>query len=92
MANIPASVTKHPRGLGPGNGPVGTVQVRNDYGTLGFGGACPPPGKLHRYIFTVYASGVEKLPIEASTTPAVVGFMILANTIGKANLTAIYGR
>ncbi len=92
MANIPATVSALGGGLRPDGGPAGTVQVRNDYGTLGFGGACPPPGMPHRYIFTVYAMGVETLPIDASPTPAVVGFMTLANTIGKATLTALYGR
>jgi Raf kinase inhibitor-like YbhB/YbcL family protein len=62
---------------------------RNDYGVTGFCGACPPPGKPHRYVTTVYALGVEKIAVDSNMTPAVVGFMTLANTIGKASVTAL---
>jgi Raf kinase inhibitor-like YbhB/YbcL family protein len=33
----------------------GTRQGRNDFGRVGYGGPCPPPGKPHRYFFRVYA-------------------------------------
>jgi len=51
IANIPVSITKLAGGITPNNAPAGSVQVRNDYGFQGFGGACPPPGRVHRYIF-----------------------------------------
>jgi Raf kinase inhibitor-like YbhB/YbcL family protein len=90
--NIPASVNKLDGGVKADALPAGTVQARSDYGSIGFGGACPPPGKPHRYIFTVYALKVDKLDLDANATPAVVGFMTNANAIGKATLTAKYGR
>ena len=33
----------------------GTLQGRNDFGKIGYGGPCPPPGKPHRYFFRLYA-------------------------------------
>jgi Raf kinase inhibitor-like YbhB/YbcL family protein len=27
----------------------------NDFGQIGYGGPCPPPGKPHRYFFKIYA-------------------------------------
>lgn len=33
----------------------GTMQGKNSYDKLGYGGPCPPPGKPHRYRFNVYA-------------------------------------
>ena len=33
----------------------GTLQGRNDFGRIGYGGPCPPPGKAHRYFFKLYA-------------------------------------
>jgi len=33
----------------------GTLQGKNDFGRLGYGGPCPPRGKPHRYFFRLYA-------------------------------------
>jgi Raf kinase inhibitor-like YbhB/YbcL family protein len=30
-------------------------QGRNDFGKIGYGGPCPPPGAPHRYFFKLYA-------------------------------------
>jgi Raf kinase inhibitor-like YbhB/YbcL family protein len=91
--NIPASVHELPQGAGGGTGmPEGAVQARTDFGSTGFGGACPPPGKPHRYIFTVHALKVEKLDVPADATAALIGFMTRANELGKAQLTVKYGR
>jgi hypothetical protein len=94
--NIPANVTSLSKGVGnPASGetPKGAVQAKNDFGKAGYGGPCPPNGdKPHRYIFTVYALKVDKLDADENATPALVGFMINANQLGKASFTATYGR
>lgn len=33
----------------------GAQQGRNDFGDVGYGGPCPPPGRPHRYFFRVFA-------------------------------------
>ncbi|MGO8720006.1 MAG: YbhB/YbcL family Raf kinase inhibitor-like protein [Acidobacteriaceae bacterium] len=33
----------------------GACQGRNDFNRIGYGGPCPPPGKVHRYFFKLYA-------------------------------------
>ena len=33
----------------------GALQGKNDFGRMGYAGPCPPPGRPHRYRFTVYA-------------------------------------
>ena len=42
------------RALGPVLPPHG-VAGKNDFGTVGWGGPCPPPGQLHHYVFTLFA-------------------------------------
>ena len=37
--------------------PPGAQQGSNSFGRGGWSGPCPPPGKPHRYVFTVYALG-----------------------------------
>ena len=35
--------------------PDGTLQGRNDFRRIGYGGPAPPPGSIHRYFFRLYA-------------------------------------
>jgi Raf kinase inhibitor-like YbhB/YbcL family protein len=94
--NIPATVTELPQHAGDADGkqlPAGAVQGRTDFGTAGFGGACPPAGdKPHRYIFTVYALKTEKIDAPAASTAAMVGYMLNGNQLAKSSVTAYYGR
>lgn len=91
--NIPAEEKTLPQGAGAGEGiPAGAVQSRTDFGSFGFGGACPPPGEVHRYEFRVHALSVEKLDLDENASPALVGFMTYANTIATAKITAVYTR
>lgn len=91
--NIPASVNFLELGAsGNGKMPAGTVEITNDYGASGFGGACPPPGEVHRYVFTVHALATERLELPKNSSNALAGFMIRANTIKSARITAVYTR
>lgn len=86
--NIPADVNELPAGSTLSNS---AVELTNDYGTKGFGGACPPPGEVHRYQFTVYALPMM-LEIDDSVSNALAGFMVQANAIAHSTLTAVYNR
>jgi Raf kinase inhibitor-like YbhB/YbcL family protein len=93
--NIPASVSSLPAGAGDPNKklmPAGAVQGRTDFGTAGYGGPCPPPGKPHRYYFMLYALKVPGLEVPADATAAYIGFNVNAQALGKAQLMGIYGR
>lgn len=94
--NIPADVTELEQGAGAADGkglPAGASMGRTDFGTAAFGGACPPAGdKPHRYIFTVYALKTERIDVPPDASPALIGFMIHANQLGKASLETKYGR
>ncbi len=94
--DIPAHVTTLPTGAGdPAKNllPAGAVQGNTDFGKPGYGGPCPPPGdKPHRYILTVYALNTDKLEVPQGATAAYVGFAIHSHLLGRATLTARYGR
>jgi Raf kinase inhibitor-like YbhB/YbcL family protein len=93
--NIPAGTESVPAEAGDPKKkgmPVGTVQGRTDFGTFGYGGPCPPPGKPHHYYFRVFALKVDKLEVPSDATAALIGFNINANTLAKAELMGLYGR
>lgn len=93
--NIPATTTSLPSDFGntTKKQTLLAIQSMTDYGRIGFGGACPPKGdKAHRYVFTVYALSVDKLPLSTSSMPALVGFMLNANAIAKASMVSYYKR
>jgi Raf kinase inhibitor-like YbhB/YbcL family protein len=73
--------------------PQGSVQSKTDFGLPGYGGPCPPAGdKPHRYIFTLFALKVDKLPLDESASGAMVGFNLNQNALQKAQLTVLYSR
>lgn len=96
VVDVPASAQGLAANAGAVDGsalPVPAKHVRTDFGSAGFGGACPPVGdKAHRYVFTVYALKVESLGLPENATAAMAGFMIHSNALGKASFTVSYGR
>lgn len=96
VVNIPPDVTELP--LDAGNPaarklPGGALQVRTDFGKPGYGGPCPPEGDHpHRYLFAIHAVSLEKLPVAADTSAAVVGFYLNFNTLAKASLMGLFKR
>lgn len=96
VVNLPAGVTELPLDAGnPKSGklPAGAMQTRTDFGMPGYGGPCPPPNDHpHRYIFTVFAVGVDALPVQPDTSAAVVGFNLHFNTLAKATLMGLFKR
>ena len=95
VVNIPSSLHSLPAGITADNKnlPQGALQTRTDFGIPGYGGPCPPKGETHRYEITLTALRVDKLPgITADSTPALVGFMAKANSLGEAHLQITQGR
>jgi Raf kinase inhibitor-like YbhB/YbcL family protein len=92
--NIPPHVTAFTEGVSGNKAALKKiVEHRNDYGSIGFGGACPPEGDApHRYIATVWALDVEKLPVDQKASAAMVGYFLNHHKIASATLEATYGR
>jgi hypothetical protein len=77
--------------------PRGVIQSRTDFGIAGYGGACPPPGSVHRYQFTVYALSVGDLtksgfPVDANSPAAMVSFLVHSNALDHATIEVLYQR
>jgi len=87
--NIPAAASSmsaetSPKGLGLG---------KNGVGTSGYFGACPPPGKAHHYVFTLYALDIAGVSgVDASTTGPELTAALKGHVLAKATLTGLYGR
>jgi Raf kinase inhibitor-like YbhB/YbcL family protein len=95
VVNIPKDVTSLAAGAGDASKaatPSGSLNMRNDYGVAGFGGACPPQGHgVHRYQFTVYALS-KKLDLPKDASGALTGYMVRANALASSTIEALYKR
>jgi Raf kinase inhibitor-like YbhB/YbcL family protein len=93
--NIPAAVRSLPAGAGDAKKnllPAGAMQGRTDFGSPGYGGPCPPPGKPHHYYFRIFALKVSQLELPADASAALVSFNVHQQSLGSAELMGLYGR
>ncbi len=108
--DISPSTTGLARGAGnsPASLPSGAYGGQTDFRDTGatgvngnYGGPCPPAGDApHRYVFTLYALGMDSVTTAAgipkTATAAVFSFVmnkgIGPGLLGKASFTATYGR
>jgi len=67
------------------------TQGKNDFGKIGYGGPCPPPGKPHRYFFKLYALD-GKLNLKPGARKAEVEAAMKGHILGQAELRGKYGR
>ena len=94
LYDLPASHRSLPEGVPPDGtlkSPAGARQGRNDFGKLGWGGPCPPPGKPHRYFFRLYALDVP-LGLEPGAKKADVERAMKGHVLGQAEIFGTYAR
>ena len=71
--------------------PDGTLQGENDFGSIGYGGPCPPSGRPHRYQFTLYAlDGTLDLKEGASKKQVIDAMQ--GHILAQGRLTGTYQR
>jgi Raf kinase inhibitor-like YbhB/YbcL family protein len=77
---------------GLGEGESAPLEGRNDFGTVGYRGPCPPPGHgSHRYRFRLYAvAGDLRLPAGAEV--AELEQTLSGNVLAEAELVGVYRR
>lgn len=92
--DIPAHFDGLPEEIGPARrlDNLGeAAQGKNDFGRIGWGGPCPPPGKPHRYVFTLSALGA-RLGLEPGANREKVEEAARNHALAKATLTGRFGR
>lgn len=69
----------------------GALQGKNDFGKTGYGGPCPPPGRPHRYQFTLYALD-QLLDLKSGASKQQVLEAMQGHILGQGQLTGTYQR
>jgi len=94
VVNIPININEFPEDAGNPKSKFFNLgfQTINDYGEIGYGGPCPPPGPAHRYILSVYALSVEGFEIDRNTNPQIVADYIQKYSIDSASALGKYKR
>jgi Raf kinase inhibitor-like YbhB/YbcL family protein len=94
LFDVPANVQSLGANVGSGAGlPSGAIQAENDFGTRGYGGACPPPGSgPHHYTVTLYALPTARMPTESESGPSAIAAQLKAHALATATVTGIYKR
>ena len=69
----------------------GGFQGVNDFGDIGYGGPCPPPGESHRYRFTVYAVA-RLINLQPGASKEELQSAMAGQILGQAELVGTYAR
>jgi Raf kinase inhibitor-like YbhB/YbcL family protein len=71
--------------------PHGAFLGRVDTGHVSYDGPCPDRGTgVHRYLFTLYALSIDKLPVPQAASGAMVSYTVREYTLAKATLIGLY--
>ena len=93
VIQIPPQVTSIEEGASKKKMPPGSVELKNSFGEVGYGGPQPPKGTGdHPYVVTLYALDVEKLDLGASSSLSTFKKAIEGKLISSASITGKYGR
>jgi len=94
MYNVSPTSASLPQNAGTKKSKYG-IEVLNDWAIYfgksnrGYDGPCPPPGKVHHYVFTVYALDTTlKLPRSAYVEN--LDLAIRGHILGSASITGLY--
>lgn len=90
--NIPATIDHLPEGA-PHRGDYtdGTLQGRNGFDRIGYGGPKPPRGESHRYVFKLYALD-DRLRLEPGASREDLKRAMHGHVLDSTELTAHYAR
>lgn len=90
LYNIPATATQLPKAVSTAALPKGTLQGKNDWKHIGYGGSCPPIGR-HRYFYKLYALDIV-LPDLHEPDKAQLEHAMSGHVIEQTELIGTYQR
>lgn len=91
LYNIPANKSELPHAVASEERlPDGSLQGRNSWHQIGYGGPCPPSG-VHRYFFKLYALDCT-LELEAGADKQALVQAMENHILAKADMMGIYKR
>ncbi|MDB5070177.1 MAG: YbhB YbcL family protein [Candidatus Eremiobacteraeota bacterium] len=71
--------------------PRHVVDAKNDFGTVGWGGPCPPPGPTHHYVFQLDALDIAP-NFTPSTTLEQYRARVRGHVIASVRMVPVYKR
>ena len=93
VINIPKGVMSIEEGASKKRMPQGSMELKNSFGDIGYGGPQPPRGTGdHPYVVTLYALNVEKMDLGVNTSLAAFKKAIEGKIVESASITGMYGR
>src|SRR5262249_16334726 len=69
----------------------GANQGQNDFGKVGYGGPCPPPGPAHHYHFKLYALA-DEIHLKAGATKQQLLDAMKGHILAQTELVGTYKR
>jgi phosphatidylethanolamine-binding protein (PEBP) family uncharacterized protein len=73
--------------------PAGSMELRNSFGLVGWGGPQPPKGTgVHQYEFLLYCLNIEKLNLSSDANLAAFNKAIEGKVLATARLQGTYVR
>lgn len=93
VINIPPNITSIEEGASRKRMPPGSIELKNSFGDIGYGGPQPPKGTGdHPYVITIYCLNIEKLNLKQDTSLSAFKKAIEGKVIESASITGKYGR
>ncbi|MGB8028530.1 MAG: YbhB/YbcL family Raf kinase inhibitor-like protein [Terracidiphilus sp.] len=90
--NLPAGARQLAEGASThGAMPAGSAEGTNSFGRIGYGGPCPPLGKLHHYVFRIYALDVS-LDFGPGASRDQIESAMSGHILAEGQIIGIYGR
>ncbi len=87
LFNVPADLRDLPEKAAP---PKGSLEGKNSWGRLGYGGPCPPSG-THRYFFKLYALDTT-LNLASGASKEQLLKAMEGHILAQAELMGVYSR